>query len=263
MMFSDLQEKIANRLSIFLFIQGKVGVNRVKIMSKILLVDDDQTLHIVLRSYLEHKGYEVYSVYSGQEGLDVFANYHPDLIISDVAMPEMNGIEFCREVRSTPNGTFVPFLFLSGRDDVEDRIQGHSSGADDYIIKPFDIKEVLAKIERQISRSNNIQLEISRLKEQITIQGSETLNNSTIITQKTVKEKAELTPLPLTPAEEKVFREVIQGLTNKQISEHLFISPRTVQTHLSNILGKLQLDNRSQLVRFAYEKGYSVHSNKD
>jgi DNA-binding NarL/FixJ family response regulator len=63
-------------------------------------------------------------------------------------------------------------------------------------------------------------------------------------------------PLPLTPAEEKVFWQVIQGLTNKQIGDHLFVSPRTVQTHLSNILSKLQLENRSQLIRYAFEKGY-------
>ena len=63
-------------------------------------------------------------------------------------------------------------------------------------------------------------------------------------------------PLPLTPAEERVFWETIQGYTNKQISERLFISPRTVQTHLSNILNKLNLSNRTQLVCFAYEQGY-------
>jgi DNA-binding NarL/FixJ family response regulator len=68
-------------------------------------------------------------------------------------------------------------------------------------------------------------------------------------------------PLPLTPAEERVFWEVIQGYTNKQISDRLFISPRTVQTHLSNILNKLNLENRTQLVRFAYEQGYEQTSN--
>jgi DNA-binding NarL/FixJ family response regulator len=67
-------------------------------------------------------------------------------------------------------------------------------------------------------------------------------------------------PLPLTPAEERVFWEVIQGFTNKQIGEHLFVSPRTVQTHLSNILNKLQLENRSQLVRYAFERGYKPPS---
>jgi DNA-binding CsgD family transcriptional regulator len=63
-------------------------------------------------------------------------------------------------------------------------------------------------------------------------------------------------PLPLTPAEERVFWEVIQGYTNKQISDRLFISPRTVQAHLGSIFSKLQLENRAQLVRFALEKGY-------
>jgi DNA-binding CsgD family transcriptional regulator len=71
-----------------------------------------------------------------------------------------------------------------------------------------------------------------------------------------VKEPEPLEELPLTPAEARVFWEVIQGLTNKQISQRLFISPRTVQTHLSNILTKLNLENRSQLVRYAYEHGY-------
>jgi DNA-binding NarL/FixJ family response regulator len=71
-----------------------------------------------------------------------------------------------------------------------------------------------------------------------------------------VKESEPEEDLPLTPAEARVFWEVIQGLTNKQISQRLFISPRTVQTHLSNILTKLNLENRSQLVRFAFEHGY-------
>jgi DNA-binding NarL/FixJ family response regulator len=77
-----------------------------------------------------------------------------------------------------------------------------------------------------------------------TLQGKDNLPNE------------EQEPLPLTPAEERVFWEVIQGLTNKQISERLFISARTVQTHVSSILHKLGLENRSQLVRFAYEQGY-------
>jgi DNA-binding NarL/FixJ family response regulator len=64
--------------------------------------------------------------------------------------------------------------------------------------------------------------------------------------------------MPLTPAEERVFWQVVQGFTNKQIGEHLFLSPRTVQTHLSNMLTKLNLENRSQIVRFAFEQGYRM-----
>ncbi|WP_236612469.1 response regulator transcription factor [Picosynechococcus sp. NKBG15041c] len=102
------------------------------------------------------------------------------------------------------------------------------------------MKELLAKIERQLARLEKIQSEMQRLAEQMPLQEAQ----------------SEPSPLPLTPAEMRVFREVVQGWTNKQISDHLYVSPRTVQTHLSSILNKLNLENRSQLVRFAYENGY-------
>jgi len=151
----------------------------------------------------------------------------------------MDGFEFCRRLRAMRSGQLVPFIFLSSRGEVEDRIQGHDIGADDYLIKPFEPRELVAKIEAQLERSRRTHAEIIRL-----------------IQQSNVTTEASPTPLPLTPAEEKVFWEVIQGYTNKQIGDRLFVSPRTVQTHLSNILSKLQLENRSQLVRFAFEQGY-------
>jgi DNA-binding NarL/FixJ family response regulator len=80
--------------------------------------------------------------------------------------------------------------------------------------------------------------------------------DETLVQQQSQAESPNPVPLPLTPSEEKVFWEVVQGFTNKQIAEHLFISPRTVQTHLSNMLAKLHLTNRSQVVRFAFENGY-------
>jgi DNA-binding NarL/FixJ family response regulator len=137
----------------------------------------------------------------------------------------------------------VPFLFLSSKAEVEDRVHGHAIGADDYIIKPFEPRELLAKIESQLERSRRTHAEIVRLMQQ---------------SGPIAPAVAAPLPLPLTPAEEKVFWQVIQGHTNKQIGEYLFVSPRTVQTHLSNILNKLQLENRSQLVRYAFEHGYTV-----
>lgn len=236
-------------------------------MKKILVVDDDNILRTVLKHYLEKQGYQVEHASSGKEGLIAFDRYKPDLVVSDVAMPEMDGLEFCRKLRSQPSGQLVPFIFLSGKDDLEDRIAGHSIGADDYLTKPFEMKELLAKIEAQLERNRRIHAEIVRLIQQLTTTNSE--NNSILPEGISAKElaknlgeartatgKENPVPLPLTPAEERVFWEVIRGLTNKQISEHLFISPRTVQTHLSNILAKLNLENRTQLVRFAYEQGY-------
>lgn len=231
-------------------------------MKKILIVDDDRTMRTVLTRYLENRGYQVEQVTSGAEALVAVAKNPPDLVVSDVMMPEMDGLEFCRRLRATPSGQLMPFIFLSGKGELEDRIHGHSIGADDYLTKPVDPRELVAKIEAQLERSRRIHSEIVRLMQlTIGLQASqataEPLGVDSNTPSETDSEAAlRLNPLPLTPAEERVFWEVIQGLTNKQISDRLFISPRTVQTHLSSILNKLELENRAQLVRFAYEQGY-------
>lgn len=208
---------------------------------KILVVDDERILRMVVKRQLEFQGYQVRDASSGSEALSTIEEDLPDVIVSDVMMPEMDGLEFCRCLRSTKEGQLVPFIFLSSKGELDDRIVGLSMGADDYLIKPFEVRELVAKIEAQLERSRRISEEMTKIKIQYAA-------------KKTASEEPE--PLPLTPAEERVFWEVVQGLTNKQISDRLFISPRTVQTHLSNILGKLALDNRSQLVRFAFENGY-------
>lgn len=212
-------------------------------MKRILIVDDDITLKTALIRYLQNRGYSILEASSGVEALSLFEQNPPDVVVSDVIMPGMDGLEFCRRLRATRSGQLVPFIFLSGRKDLDDRIQGHQMGADDYLVKPFDPKELVAKIEAQLERSRRIHSEIVRLMQQ-----AETSASS--------KPASEPTPLPLTPAEEKVFWEVIQGYTNKQIGDRLFVSPRTVQTHLSNILSKLNLGSRSQLIRYAFENGY-------
>ncbi|PZO55622.1 MAG: DNA-binding response regulator [Phormidesmis priestleyi] len=209
-------------------------------MQKILIVDDDNTLRTALTRYLKDLGFFVYSAASGTEGLDSFTQDAPDLIVSDIVMPEMNGFELCGKVRETALGQLVPFIFLSGRCDLADRIQGHSIGADDYLVKPFHPKELIAKIEAHLARAGRIHLQIENALKRSNYERS-------AITQ---------APLVLTPAEEKVFWEVVQGFTNKRIGDRLFISPRTVQTHLSNILSKLSLENRSQLIRYAFENGH-------
>ena len=215
-------------------------------MKRVLVVDDDTTLRLALTRYLEKRGFSVQNVGSGTEALELFEQDPPDLVVSDVMMPEMDGFEFCRRLRSSRSGQLVPFIFLSSRGEVDARVQGHSIGADDYLIKPFEPKELLAKIESQLERSRRIHSEIVRLMQRAPV-------NTTSTAQPNANS---VSALPLTPAEEKVFWEVVQGFTNKQIGDHLFVSPRTVQTHLSNILSKLDLENRSQLVRFAFERGY-------
>ena len=232
-------------------------------MKKILVVDDDLTLRKVLENSLEQRGYQVISVASAKDALALFARDVPDIIVSDVSMPEMDGFEFCRELRSQPSGKLIPFIFLSAKNELADRIQGHTIGADSYLTKPFAMEELLANIEALIERSRRVHAEIVHLIEQLAnsqvrnaVTQFRTIAEQTKVETETSSSSAAPKPLPLTPAEERVFWETIQGYTNKQISDRLFISPRTVQTHLSNILNKLNLNNRTQLVRFAYEQGY-------
>jgi DNA-binding NarL/FixJ family response regulator len=215
-------------------------------MKRVLVVDDDPISLKVISRHLAQQGYRVYTGTSGMEGLKLFAQEIPDVVVSDVMMPEMDGFEFCHQLRQQRGGELVPFIFLSSRGEVEDRVQGYEWGADDYIIKPFEPRELVAKIEAQIERSRRTQAEILRL-----IQKQP---------DATTPQRAQPAELPLTPAEERVFKEVIRGATNKQIGEKLYISPRTVQTHLTNILSKLSLENRAQLVRYAYEQGYTSDS---
>lgn len=223
-----------------------------KTKPKILVVDDDTILLVVLKSYLEKNEYDVRTANSAEKGLGVFETYQPDLVVSDVAMPGMDGLAFCETMRTLPSGQLTPFLFLSGKDDLSDRVKGHASGADDYITKPFEMKELLAKIEGQWERLQRMNAEIQNLLQR-------SLHHSDRPGPTTPKaQPPAMAPLPLTAGEQRVFWEVVQGLTNKQISDRLFISPRTVQTHLSNILKKLHLENRAQLVRFAYENGYQT-----
>ncbi|PSN17364.1 DNA-binding response regulator [filamentous cyanobacterium CCP5] len=212
-------------------------------MKRVLIVDDDITLQTALTRRLELQGFEVLNAMNATEALEQFAQNPPDVVVSDVLMPEIDGFEFCRQLRSTPSGQLVPFIFLSSLGAVESRIHGHAIGADDYLVKPFHPKELIVKIHNLLERLERIHGEVDRLVKTLRSQRSH-----------------EPVPkaLPLTPAEEKVFWEVMQGYTNKQIGERLFISPRTVQTHLSNILSKLELENRAQLIRYAFEQGYQL-----
>jgi DNA-binding response OmpR family regulator len=210
-------------------------------MHKILIVDDDVTLQAALHRYLSHRNFDVLQAGTGAEGLERFAAQPADLVVSDVMMPTMDGFTFCEQLRACQEGQLVPFIFLSSRGELDARVHGHLIGADDYLIKPFEPRELLAKIEAQLERSQRFQKALGRQQSQPSPSVSEIAP----------------TPLPLTPGEMKVFLEVLKGGTNREIGERLIISPRTVQTHLSNILSKLDLSNRSQLVRFGYEHGYS------
>lgn len=116
---------------------------------KILIVDDDRNICELLRLYLEKEGYETTLAYDGQQALEVFADAKPNLVLLDVMMPRMDGWETCRRIRALGN---VPVIMLTAKGETFDKVLGLELGADDYIVKPFDTKEVVARIKAVLRR---------------------------------------------------------------------------------------------------------------
>ncbi|MCW5852729.1 MAG: response regulator transcription factor [Anaerolineae bacterium] len=118
----------------------------------ILIVDDDLHLTDVIRLYLERKGYRVVTAADGEEGLACFNAGQPNLILLDVMLPKLNGYEVCRRLRDVSN---VPIIFLSARGQDTDRVTGLRLGADDYVSKPFSLRELEARIESVLRRAQS------------------------------------------------------------------------------------------------------------
>lgn len=116
---------------------------------KILIVDDDKNICELLRLYLEKEGYETMLAHDGQQALDSFSANRPNLVLLDVMMPKMDGWETCRRMRAAGD---VPVIMLTAKGETFDKVLGLELGADDYIVKPFDTKEVVARIKAVLRR---------------------------------------------------------------------------------------------------------------
>ena len=112
-------------------------------MSKILIVEDEKKIARFLELELKHEGYDVITAFDGRSGLDTALEENPDLLILDLMLPELSGIEVCRRLRHTSD---LPIIMLTAKDDVSDKVMGLDMGADDYMTKPFAIEELLARI---------------------------------------------------------------------------------------------------------------------
>jgi two-component system response regulator MprA len=120
---------------------------------RILVVDDDRAVRDALRRALGLAGYDVQLAEGGQQALTQVAAGAPDAVVLDIGMPDIDGLDVCRRLRRT--GNRVPILMLTARDAIEDRIDGLDAGADDYLVKPFDVGELKARIRALLRRSGN------------------------------------------------------------------------------------------------------------
>lgn len=118
-------------------------------LTKILVIDDDPNITDLLKMYLEKEGYEVKTAADGQEGLTTFKMYEPDLVLLDVMLPRKDGLQICREIRDHSS---KPVIMISAKSETFDKVLGLELGADDYIVKPLDMKEVFARVKAVLRR---------------------------------------------------------------------------------------------------------------
>lgn len=117
--------------------------------TKILIVDDDTNIADLISMYLNKEGYDTKEVYSGKKAIDIFSNFTPNLVILDIMLPEMDGYEVCREIRRVSK---VPIIMLTAKGETFDKVLGLELGADDYIVKPFEPKELVARVKAVLRR---------------------------------------------------------------------------------------------------------------
>jgi DNA-binding NarL/FixJ family response regulator len=208
--------------------------NSLKDNKKLLLIDDDPNLILLVKDYLEFRGYNVDTAENGREALEILDNLVPDMIICDVMMPEMDGYTLVKHIREEPVTNRIPVLFLSAKGQSQDRVKGLNEGADVYMSKPFEPEELVAQVEsslKQIKRWEN-----GRHKG---LEGA-----PAIVVPHNVE---------LTPTETKVVQLVAKGMANREIASQLNVSQRTIESHVSNMLNKTSLNNRTELARWAME----------
>ncbi len=201
---------------------------------KLLLIDDDPNLILLVKDYLEFRGYDVVTAENGREALEVLEQQTPDMIICDVMMPEMDGYSLVSTIRSDPKTSWIPVLFLSAKGQSQDRVKGLNIGADVYMVKPFEPEELVAQVESSLKQASRL------------IQHKDSKGEGS--------QKIQVPfDVELTPTELRVVQFVARGMANREIAEELNVSQRTIESHVSNMLGKTGLHNRTELARWALE----------
>ncbi|MDJ1182006.1 response regulator transcription factor [Roseofilum casamattae] len=206
----------------------------------ILVVEDDLATRLAIQDYLEQKGYSVILAEHGAQALEKVETYQPHLMVTDIAMPAVDGHELVRQIRQRPELRLLPVIFLTARTGMEDRIRGYQLGCDVYLPKPFELEELGAVIRNLLERYALIMQ--SRPQPSITTPTAKSPNELAI-------------DVSLTSREWDVLHLLTNGLSNAQIGTELHLSPRTIEKYVSSLLRKTLTNNRAELVHYAMQHG--------
>lgn len=220
---------------------------------KILLVDDEIEMAEALSLSLLREGYEVDVAYDGDRGIHLADQGAYDLLILDWMLPGHSGLEICQNLRS--RGDTTPVLFLTAKDTIDDRVQGLDAGADDYIVKPFELRELLARVRALLRRPTNIEpVAVPRLKVddlELDVQNQVAYRNARAI-ELSEKESQLLAYL---------MRQPNQLLTHEQISQHLWSddekpTSNALVAQIRLLRRKIEAKGETPLITTVYGKGY-------
>ena len=197
---------------------------------RLLVVDDDPGLLLAVSDTLRAEAYDVATARRGADALVRVAEALPDLIVTDIRMPGMDGYQLVRNLRSSARTRLVPIVFLTAKDEIADRIEGFRTGVDAYVTKPFEPEELVAIVAAILNRVERTHSDLARMFGE----------REDEVQQFTRDEE-------LTDAEWRVAEAVARGLSNKEIASELNLSLRTIEGHISRILDKKNLSNRVEL----------------
>lgn len=224
----------------------------------LLLVDDEKEILDLLEIYLKNEGYVLLRASNGVEALEVLRHKEVDLIILDIMMPRMDGIQACMRIREEKN---MPIIMLSAKSQDMDKIMGLSTGADDYMTKPFNPLELVARVKSQLRRYKRLNVSASRLEEEIEI-------DELVINTATHEVRVEGREVRLTPREFAILELLarnrglvfsIEKIYESVWNETFYESDNTVMVHIRKIREKLETTPRQpKYIKTVWGVGYKI-----
>ena len=223
--------------------------------SKLLLIEDEDSLAYTLKTFFEKKNFNVEIVKDGEDALFQAESMKPDVVLLDWMLPNMSGLEICRQIRTAKDIKKTPIIFLTAKGEEEDKLRGLDTGADDYITKPFSQRELLARINALLRRSNpsNLDDELSYKK-------------LIIMNLKTHRVKREGKEVKLNPKEFDLLKLFMENpgkvFSRDQLLDKIWgninVEPRTVDVHIRRLRKNINANNTKDLIRTVRSSGYSL-----
>lgn len=224
-------------------------------LANILLVEDEKSIVTLIKYNLEKEGFKVFCSETGEDALKIIKEKTPDLVILDWMLPDTSGINVCRQIKLDKKLKNIPVLILTAKGESDDKIKGLEVGADDYVTKPFNNKELLLRVKSLIKRSKPSLLEETATFKDLKIDR---------ITKKVFRDNKEI---KLGPIEYKLLDFFIKSpqrvysreqLLNNVWGENINVESRTVDVHIRRLRKAINLDNKIDLIRTVRSSGYSL-----